>query len=152
MLQCVEGKALCNKHPNCRDNSDEEICNNYGRASHEERHVDTLPPAVIHMDGQGDYSIQPLTSFSLCPHTYFLCRGQSLSTHPLLVSRSVSVHTPTSCVDVSLSLCPHTHFLCPGQSLCVHTPTSCVQVSLSVSTHPLLVSRSVSVHTPTSCV
>ena len=96
MWQCVVGKVLCNKQQNCRDSSDEEMCSNYGAMTYRNIHRDTFPPAVIHMDGQGDYSIQPLASFSLCPHTHFLCQGQSLC-----------VHTLTSCVHVSLSVSTH---------------------------------------------
>ena len=171
MWQCMAAKQICDKQQNCLDGSDEEMCFHHGEAPFIVFPRDTLfPPAVIHMDGKGDFSMTPLASFSLCPHTHFLCPGQSLSTHPLLVSRSVSlcVNTPTSCVQVSLCVSTHpllvsrsvsvsTHPLLVSRSvsLSVHTPTSCVQVSLcphthflcpgqSLSTHPLLVSRSVS--------
>ena len=131
MRQCVAAKAICDKQQHCRDSSDEEMCAHYSDLLNKERPRDRFPPAVIHMDGQGDYNIQPLTSFSLCPRTHFLCRGQSLCvhtptscvqvslslfTHTLLVSRSVSLCVQTLTFR-SVSLCPHTHFLCPGQSL-----------------------------------
>ena len=38
--------------------------------------LDTIfPPAAVYMDGHGQFKIQSLASFSLCPPTHFLCQG-----------------------------------------------------------------------------
>ena len=69
--------AICDKRQDCRDSSDEELCGNYGEKEYEDSRGTTFPPAVIHIDGRGDYDIEPLASFSHCPQTHFLCQGKS---------------------------------------------------------------------------
>ena len=68
---------MCDKKQDCRDSSDEEMCGNYGEEEYADSRDTTFPPAVVHMDGRGDFHIQPLASFSHCPQTHFLCQGTS---------------------------------------------------------------------------
>ena len=75
LCQCVASSARCDKRPDCRDGSDEELCD-LNREIHIEN-VAAFPPAVVHLDGRGHYTIEPLASFSQCPETHFLCQGWS---------------------------------------------------------------------------
>ena len=75
LCQCVTTNARCDKRPDCRDGSDEEVCD-HPRESKIKNDA-LFPPAVVHLDGRGHYTIEPLASFSHCPETHFLCQGWS---------------------------------------------------------------------------
>ena len=67
----MAASARCDEQMDCRDGSDEQcnVARSRGDVSI------TLPPAIIEMNGRGDYKIHPVTTFSHCPETHFVCRG-----------------------------------------------------------------------------
>ena len=68
----MSGSSLCNQLQDCRDGSDEEQCD---YPSSMLVFASTPPPAVVHFDGRGNYSFQPMADFSHCPETHFQCQG-----------------------------------------------------------------------------
>ena len=87
LCQCVASNARCDKRTDCRDGSDEEVCD-HNRESKIENDA-AFSPAIVHLDSHGHYTIKSLASFSHCPETHFLCPGWSFCL-PLCLSLPLS--------------------------------------------------------------
>ena len=125
LCQCVAYSASCDKWQDCRDSSDEEMCGHY--RERDIKNDAAFPPAIVHLDGRGHYTIEPLISFSHCPETHFLCSGKSVCL-PGCLSFIVSVY-------VSLAILPSFPPLPPPPSLprsLFRSGSLCLSVCLSV--------------------
>ena len=63
---------MCDNKADCRDESDEVMCNRFFPAAKAETH---FPPSLIHLTHDGGYESVKLDSFALCPETHFMCPG-----------------------------------------------------------------------------
>ena len=103
--QCLPNSVRCNGVQDCRDSSDEDLCRVLPIPEY--YYLIPVPPAVVNMDGRGGYTVKPLTNFSQCPETHFLCHGTYFSFLRLSVPVCLSAF-PVSlclCIAVSPSVC-----------------------------------------------
>ena len=59
-------------YEDCEDGSDESLCEHFRTEESDSINV-IPPPAIINLDGQGRFTMEPLAPNSTCPETHFKC-------------------------------------------------------------------------------
>ena len=120
--ECISYSHWCDGMQHCEDKLDEENCFLQPQAA-----VSRLPPpAIVFLDGHGDFSQKPLSQGEACPDTHFRCAGESAYCLPVYLRCNDVFDCPDQEdeADCARYLCPG-FYRCRASRVCVHASHMC---------------------------
>ncbi|KAL8570306.1 hypothetical protein ACOMHN_011327 [Nucella lapillus] len=120
--ECISFSHWCDGMQHCEDRLDEENCFLQPQAT-----VSRLPPpAVISLDGHGNFSVKPLSRNEACPKTHFRCSGAFAYCLPVYLRCNGVYDCPDHEDEENCRqyLCPG-FYRCRSSKVCVHPTHMC---------------------------
>ena len=120
--ECISYSHWCDGMQHCEDKLDEENCFLQPQAA-----VSRLPPpAIISLDGHGDFTQKPLSENEACPDTHFRCAGESAYCLPVYLRCNQVYDCPgqEDEADCGTYRCP-SFYRCRSSMVCVHAVHMC---------------------------